>query len=48
MTSILLMVSELVRKYFADPDDCKGAGLMIAVMLAVGFLCRLGLRNRAE
>jgi hypothetical protein len=46
MTSIVLMVDELVRTRFADPDDCKGAALMSAVMLAIAFLCRLGLRHQ--
>jgi hypothetical protein len=44
--SILLMVNELLRTHFADPDDCKGAALMIAVMLVIALLCLRGLRRR--
>jgi hypothetical protein len=44
MTSIVLMADELVRMPFADPDECEGAVMMIAVMLVIGFMCHLGLR----
>lgn len=45
MTSIFLMVGHLARENFADPDDCKGTALMIAVMLVIGLLCHIGLRR---
>ena len=45
LTSIFLMAGHLVNENFANPDDCKGSALMIAVMLVIGLLCHIGLRR---
>jgi len=42
---IINTLGELMFVRGADPDDCKGAAVMCAILIVTALLCRRGLRR---